>query len=184
MNKSARLRLFRLDACVSLLIRALLACSIYLFFFIKKRREKARFSLLLGRGRNSTSEQPTRMISSSVFGEQRRRQGSVVGVVRVRRVDESMGIAGRQERAGWPGTVQQGRGSRRYGYPGREDQRGAQRSTRCPHRGRQTRQQALRLCRGGGNSSPFLVAGCNRQGILLGIYSSSEAFPGFRWFYL
>lgn len=170
MNKSARHRLFRLDACVSLLIRALLACFIYLFFFfIKKRREKARFSLLLGRGRNSTSEQPTRMISSSVFGEQRRRQGSVVGVVRVRRVDESMGIAGRQERAGWPGTIQQGRGSRRYGYPRREDQRGAQRSTRCPHRGRQTRQQALRLCRGGGNSSPFLVAGCCGGNLRVGI---------------
>jgi len=109
------------------------------------------------------------MISSGVFGEQRRRQGGIVGVVRVRRVDEPVGIAGRQERARRPGAVQQGRGGRRHGYPRREDQRCAQRSARRPHRRPQARQQALRLGRGGGHSPPFFVAGCNRQrnGLLL-----------------
>lgn len=137
-----------------------------LAFFIKEMREKARFSsrsLHLRRGRNSTSKQPTRMISSGVFGEQRRCQSGIVGVVRVRRVDETVRITGRQERAGRPGAVQQGRSGRRHGYPRREDQRRAQRSAWRPHRRRQTRQQALRLRRGGGYPSPFLVTGCNRQ---------------------
>lgn len=117
------------------------------------------------------------MISSGVLGEQRRRQGGVVGVIRVRGVDEPVGVAGRQERAGWPGAVEQGRGSCRHRYPGREDQRCAQGRARGPHRRRQTRQQALRLRRGGGYPPPLLVAGCNRW-TLMSAVSSPRLFRG------
>lgn len=112
----------------------------------------------------SASEQPTGMVSRGVLGEQGRvRQGSIVGVVGVRRVDQAVRIAREQGARAARAVEQRGRG-RRDGYPGREDEGCAEGRRGRPHLAAQARQESLALGGRLGDAPPLLVAGCNVEG--------------------